>query len=90
MCLLKLQCFQFSLLCGRTPTWWELADSDLLGEDFHGPGFSKRVGFHMFYLAGSLGAGVIFVGPSAPFLIERGWDEAQLIRECERIGTHMC
>ena len=44
----------------------------------------KRVDFHVFDLAGSIGADVMITDPTAPFYVQRGWDESRLLRECER------
>jgi hypothetical protein len=43
----------------------------------------KRVDFHVFDLTGSIGADVMITDPTAPSYLERGWDEARLLRECE-------
>ena len=44
----------------------------------------KRVHFQVFDLAGSFGADVMIVDPTAPSYVERGWDEVRLLSECER------
>ena len=44
----------------------------------------RRVDFHVFDLAGSIGADVMITDPTAPSYVERGWDESRLLRECER------
>ena len=64
----------------------EPADSDLQGEAFMDPALvnGKRVDFHVFDLACSVGANVMITDPTAPTYMQRGWDEARLIRECER------
>ena len=43
----------------------------------------KRVDFHMFDLAGSIGADVMLVDPTAPSCVERGSDEASFFSEWE-------
>ena len=64
----------------------EPADSDLQGEVLMVPALvnGKRVDFHVFDLAGSIGADVMITDPTAPFYVQRGWDESRLLRECER------
>ena len=44
----------------------------------------RRVDFHVFDLAGSIGADVMITDPNAPSYVETGWDESRLLRECER------
>ena len=44
----------------------------------------RRVDFHVFDMAGSIGADVMITDPTAPSYVERGWDESRLLRECER------
>ena len=67
---------------GQTST----RDRDLQGEAFMDPALvnAKRVNFHVFDLAGSIGADVMVTDPTAPSYVERGWDESRLLRECER------
>ena len=43
-----------------------------------------RMEFQVLDLASSTGADVMITDPTVPAYIERGWDEANLIRECER------
>ena len=64
----------------------EPADSDLQGEVLMDPALvnGRRVDFHVFDLAGSIGADVMITDPTAPSYVERGWDESRLLRECER------
>ena len=64
----------------------EPADSDLQGEVPMDPALvnGRRVDFHVFDLAGSIGADVMITDPTAPSYVERGWDESRLLRECER------
>ena len=47
----------------------------------------RRVDFHLFDMAGSVGADVTIVDPTAPCYVKRGLDEARLLRECEA-GKH--
>ena len=70
----------------------ESADSDLPGEAFMDPVFEgKRVDFHVFDLAGSIGAVVIITDSIAPSYVQKGWDEARLFRELGvQSGTSMC
>ena len=70
---------------GQTRTR-EPANSDLQGEAFMDPAFvnGRRVDFHVFDLAGSIGADVMIADPTAPSHVEKGLDESRLLRECER------
>ena len=63
----------------------EPADNDLQGASFLDPALvnGKRVDFHLVDLAGSIGADVLIVDPTAPSYIRRGLDEARLISHCE-------
>ena len=64
----------------------EPADSDLQGEAFMDPAmvYGRRVDFHVFDMAGSIGADVTNTDPTAPSYVQRGRDESRLLRECER------
>ena len=42
-----------------------------------------RFDFHMFEMAGSIGADFMIVDPTAPCYVKRGLDEARLFSECE-------
>ena len=44
---------------------------------------SKRADFHLVDMAGSIGADVMIVDPTAPCCLRRGLDEASLCSECE-------
>ena len=44
----------------------------------------KRVDFHAFDRAGSTGADAMIIDPAAAAYIQRSWDEARRIRECEQ------
>ena len=44
----------------------------------------KRVDFHVFDLAGSIGADVMITDPNAPSYVQKGLDESRLLRERER------
>ena len=44
----------------------------------------RRVAFHLFDLAGCIGAGVMITYPTAPSCVETGWDESRLLRKCWR------
>ena len=62
----------------------------LLADDLQGVSFldlavvnGKRVDFHMFDLAGSIGANAMIVDPTAPSYAGRGWNEVRLLSECE-------
>ena len=63
----------------------EPADSDLQGVSYLDPALvnGKRVDCHLFDMAGSVGADVMIVDPSAPCYVKRGLDEARLFSECE-------
>ena len=56
------------------------------GEAFMDPALvnGRRVDFHMFDMAGSIGVDVKIADPTAPSYVQRGWDESRLWRECER------
>ena len=64
---------------------WEPADCDLQGVSFLDPDVvnGKHVDFHLFDMAGSIGADVMIVDPTAPCYVRRGMDEASLLSECE-------
>ena len=64
---------------------WGPADSDLQGVSFIDLAVvnGKRVDFHLFDLAGSIGADVLIVDPTTPCYAERGLDEATLLSKCE-------
>ena len=63
----------------------EPADSDLQGVSFLDPALvnGERAAFHLFDMAGSVGADVMIVDPSAPCYVRRGMDEVSLFSECE-------
>lgn len=71
-------------LCTR-----ESADRGLQGEAFMEPALvnGESANFHVFDLAGSIGAVAMIADPTAPSYIRRSWDEARLLLECEHIPT---
>ena len=68
-----------SLFCTR----WKPADTDLQGVYFLDPALVNGVDFHMFDIAGSIGADVMIVDPTAPSYVGRDLDEARLFSECK-------
>ena len=60
----------------------EPGDSDFQGEAFMDPALvnGRRVDFHVFDMAGSIGADVMITDPTAPSYVQRGWDESRLLR----------
>ena len=84
-CKPSLTCTEVVHKSGQASTR-EPADSDLQGEAFMDPALvnGRRVDFHVFDMAGSIGADVMITDPAAPSYVQRGWDESRLLRECER------
>ena len=58
--------------------------TDSQGGSFLDPALvnGERVDFHVVDMAGSIGADVVFLDPTAPWYVESGLDEASLFSEC--------
>ena len=77
---------------GQASTGEQPADTDLQGLSLLDPALvnGKRIDFYLVDMAGSVGADVMIVHPTAPCYLRRGLDEASLFTLNHRCDPRTC